>query len=180
MDTQQKRYDELKHRADVSVRYHSRRQGFYNFCHKLAMLIVVLGGSASAVAFFGEMTDAKWSEKWMLVLPVLVTLVGLLDAFFEFANKEAVHWLLRKQFTQVEKRLVEIRSSMTEVELNEVETDMLRIESDEPRTRRVVHAICYNEVLIAWDRDKEYLVPITFMQRIFANFFDWRPSLLDR
>ena len=173
----QNRYDELKWRADVSVRYHSRRQGFYNFCHWLAMMVVVLASSASVAAVAGALDELGW---FRLSLPAAATFFGLLDFLSGFAVKAERHRSLVGNFIIIEQQLVKLRSTMTEEALVDVETNILTIEAGEPRVRRVVHAICYNEALIAAERDRTYLVPITFMQRLLANLVDWRPSLLDR
>ena len=170
---QQKRYDDLRWRAQLSIRYHSYRQGFYGFCHKASMVIVVLAGSASIAAFAGALGKGM-SEEWKLLPPVVVTLFAMLDVLLGFADKAAKHWLLLSRFTNLEQGLVKARSEMNPEVLDDLETQMLLVETDEPKVLHVLNAICHNELVGVWGYDQKYIVPLTKLQRTLAQFFDWK------
>lgn len=162
--------------VQLSVRYHSRRQAFYQKWHTRTMLCTVLGGSVTIAAFATALGD-NW-PLWLKLLPsALGTVLGAVDAIFGLADKAADHKDLMRQFSALERELESIRHHPTQEAIERTIDERLRIEDDEPPVLHVLNAICHNELARAWGLGSQQ-VRIGYWQRQFANVFDlWEHSL---
>ena len=121
-----KAYDDLLFEVRVSVRYHSRRQGFFQTCHSLVMTLALFGSSATLATFGAE--------------------------------------------------LEAIRDKATDEDLAKITDERLAIEAGEPPVLHVLNAICYNEMVRTMGYGDK--VKISTVQRLLAQFFDWREHQL--
>ncbi len=55
--------------------------------------------------------------------------------------------------------------------------ERLEIEADEPPIKRVLDTLCHNELARAIGEPSQEK-PVRFLQRLFANFFDFRADRL--
>ena len=167
-------YDNLLFNLHRSVRYHSRRQGFFQTCHSLVMALALLGSSAT-MATFGAELGAGW-PLWAKLLPsVIVMMLVTIDLVIGFAEKAARYGDWMRRFIQLERQLEMIRGKATDDDVARIKDGMLAIEEGEPKVLRVLNAICYNETVMALGyKDKDQYKNISTVQRLLAQFFDWR------
>ena len=153
-----------------SIRYHSRRQAFYESADRwTSLVLVILGTGSVALALQGQ-------SSLLLAAGILVALVSGLQLVLAVGQKASRHALLAKDFTRIERRLV-VDTSAEAVKAATIER--LEIEATEPPVLRVLDVICHNELLRAmgYDDPRER-VKVSGFQRIAANFFDWREHTL--
>ena len=170
-----KAYDDLLFEVRVSVRYHSRRQGFFQTCHSLVMTLALFGSSAT-LATFGAELGAGW-PLWAKLLPsVIVMALVTLDLVVGFAEKAARYGDWMRRFIQLERQLEAIRGKATDEDLAKITDERLAIEAGEPPVLHVLNAICYNEMVRTMGYGDK--VKISTVQRLLAQFFDWREHQL--
>ena len=170
-----KAYDDLLFEVRVSVRYHSRRQGFFQTCHSLVMAVVVLFGSATIAAFASALVEG-WPLWAKLAPSVLASVLGTFDLVIGFTEKAARHGDWMREFIRLERQLEAIRGEATDEDLAKITDERLGIESGEPTVLHVLNAICYNEMVRAMGYGDK--VKISTVQRLLAQFFDWREHQL--
>ena len=153
-----------------SIRYHSRRQAFYECADRwTSRVLVILGTGSVALALQGQ-------SSLLLAAGILVALVSGLQLVLAVGQKASRHALLAKDFTRIERRLVADTSAEA---VKAATIERLEIEATEPPILRVLDVICHNELLRAmgYDDPRER-VKVSVFQRIAANFFDWREHTL--
>lgn len=147
-----------------SIRYHSRRQGFFERLHIVTSFIALMFSSAATVALFGD--DALGVAKW---LAFIVTAAAAVDLVIGTAGKASTHAVLARRFIQLEMRLLDATS---EEDLTAAQRERLAIESDEPPVMHVVDMICHNEMLREMGYDQSHYAGIRWWHRLTANFTD--------
>src|SRR5437868_13792033 len=85
----------LRFEATVNGRYHTSRQGWYEFMHRWCMFVVVIGG-AGAVA---EAVGPHKSYSWLIAL--IPTIAGTIDLVFDFSAKAALHARLQEKCYEI-------------------------------------------------------------------------------
>ena len=156
-----------------SVRYHNRRRGFYERFHGFVLLMAVAAGSTTIAAFGSELTAALPTAVKLLAAAT-VTLLALLDLVVGSMRKAWLHADLARRFIALEQKLVAHQAEPTAAALVDIERDRLEIEADEPPIRRVLDTLCHNELWRAMGYPESEMVPVSFLQRLFANYFDFR------
>lgn len=151
-----------------SVRYHQRRREFYERFHGFVLLVAVAGGLATIAALGSERTALRW------LAPAVVTLLALFDLFVGSMSKAWLHADLARRFIALERELVREQAEPTAAALLEVERERLSIEADEPPIRRVLDTLCHNELWRAMGYPESEVAPVSFLQRVFAHYFDFR------
>lgn len=151
-----------------SVRYHQRRRDFYERFHGFVLLVAAVGGIATIAALGSERTALQW------LAPAIVTLLALLDLFAGSLRKAWLHADLARRFIALERELVAQQAEPTAAALLEIERERLAIEADEPPIRRVLDTLCHNELWRAMGYPESEVAPVSFLQRVFAHYFDFR------
>ena len=77
--------DHLRFEATTNGRYHTARQGWYEFLHRASMFVVVIGGTAAVAEAIGSGRKYSW------LVAMIPTLAGTVDLVFDFAGKAALH-----------------------------------------------------------------------------------------
>lgn len=153
-----------------SVRYHARREQFFDRSKSLTSALSVILGSAAVVALIKENL-----ENVAIFAAALVTVLSSIDLVVGYSRKAVLHGRLAGKFIDLEKQVVSIsRSEFSESQLADLTQQRLSIEAEEPQKKTVLDSICHNELLRAEgiSDEKEY-VRIAWWQRLFAQFFDW-------
>ena len=156
-----------------SVRYHARRRRFYERIHDWVLFVAVSSGSATVVAFGSELT-ARLPDWVKMAVPAVVTVAALADLVVGSMRKASLHSDLGRRFIALERRLVAAGSSPSEPALVEATQERLAIESDEPPALRVLDTLCHNELLRAMGYPASEFVRVTAVQRLLANWADFR------
>ena len=171
MNDEMSDYDILLMDVQRSIRYHDRRNGFYQGCLGLFQFIILMMGTATVATFGAEIGSSL--PNWVRLLPsVLASAAVSAMLVFRLGDKAWLHFDLKRDFSRLEQRLELIRSSHTQDQVSEIQAERLAIEAREPRVRRVLDTICDNELKWAMGYEKSDLAPIGFWQRWMAQFFD--------
>ena len=168
----EERLHELGWQVELSIRYHSRRYGFFSTWHTFSMVVVVLAGSASLVAVFSAIGGKADAGLWALVPPMVVTTFALLDVLIGFADRANRHWVLRSRFAEAERKLIEARCNPTDEVLTDIEKLVSFIEIDEPKVLHVLSTVCHNEMIRARDYPRDQMVDVKLRHRLFKNIWD--------
>ena len=159
-----KNFQELLFDVRRSIRYHSRRQAFFETVDRWFTFALLLLGSGAALSI---LQDHK-------AVGLAVACISGLKLVFAFGAKAGRHAQFVKDFTRLEKRL---SPGISDDEIAAVHRERLDIEAAEPPVKRVLDVICHNELLVAMGYEGETLqrerVPLTWFQRRTANFFNW-------
>ena len=170
-------FDDLLFDIRRSVRYHDRRQGFYQGVQNLALFLAFLFGTATVATFGAEIGEHL--PVWVRLLPALATsvLTGI-TLVYRVAEKAWLHLDLRREFIGLESRLELGKGRERSDLVARVQADRLAIESREPKVLRVLDTLCYNDVMRATGYKKDDLVEVGPLQRVCAQLFDLREHTL--
>ena len=150
----------------LSVRYHVKRQRFYESWERWSNFGLLVLGSATVGTAFHKIQGLE------VVVGLLVTLLSALKITGKFAVKTALHSQFVKDFTELEKQLVANRDEET---VQRVHKSRLTLEATEPAVMINLSIICYNEEVWAQGYNKKNLKPLNKVQRFLASWKDWRP-----
>ena len=163
------KYEELSWHVACSVRYHDRRERFFKKSHLVTRFFICMSVTHVALA-------ASLPTSLSPLLGVSAMFLSLLlDMTMEFGIKAALHGGLRRRFVLAEFRVQ--GASGDPAEIDWLQEEVRLIKADEPLLLNVLNNICHNEVAVARKRI-DAMVPISFMQHLCANFFDFRPQTL--
>lgn len=148
-----------------SIRYHSRRQAFYESVDRWTSFFLLLLGSGSvALAIQG-------SDSGMILVGTFVALLSGLKLVFAFGLKASRHAQFVRDFTRLEQQLCKDDSVET---VSAVTQERLAIEATEPPVKRVLDVICHNELLRAMGiEDPKQRVQLNWFQYFTANLFNF-------
>ena len=170
-------YDDLLFGVRRSIRYHSRRRGFYERFHAVVLFLAVVFGSATLGAFGGALGEG-W-PLWIKLSPAaLATLLSAADLVIGSMRKAWQHADFARRFIELERRLTAGPVAPDEALVAEFTGERLAIEADEPPVLRVLDTLCHNELLRAMGYPPEKQVRVGFWQRACAQFFDLREHRL--
>ena len=175
-------FDDLLFGVRRSVRYHSRRQKFFQNCHTLLMIFTMVAASLTFAANYPSSTLAEsWPDWIMHWLPALIALFAIVDVVIGFSNKAWRHGDFMRGFNdlQCEMEALHLKGNASADDVARLTKERLRIEADEPPVLHVLNTICHNELMRAMGYRQDEMVKITFFQRLLAPFFDWREQRLD-
>ena len=147
-----------------SIRYHSKRQAFYESVEQwTTFVLLLLGSGVVALALEGL-------QAWNLAVGFGVALLSGLKLVYAFGSKAHRHARFVGDFTTLEKRL---RGDSSGETVAAVTRERLDLEASEPPIKRVLDVICHNELCRAMDYSDEERVRVTRLQRLTANLFNY-------
>jgi hypothetical protein len=139
-----------------NARYHEDRERFFAKCHKITMFVVVAAGAASLVPL----------EKQYWILPVIITLAGLVDLVFDVSGKARLHASLRRRIYDL---LAQAENEASDIcKLHE---QAIGVYADEPPCMHAVNALAYNVAMAAFDRPLKFHFKLSWHQRFFRNLW---------
>lgn len=148
-----------------SVRYHARRQAFFDRWRRITSATGVIFGSAAATDLLRD------GGHWLAVAAAFVVAVfSAADLVVGTAEMARKHDDLRRRFIKLEAKMLSNEEPDSETALAWC-AERLDIESDEPPTYRALDLLCENEQAIATGTDRN--VPITWWQRKTAHWKRW-------
>ena len=158
-----------------SIRYHSRRQAFYESVDQLTnFALLLLGSGAVALAFEGR-------QAWILAVGFGVSVISGLKLAYTFGSKAGRHAQFVKDFTRLEKQL---HADASEETVAAVTQERLDLEMSEPPVMRVLDILCHNELLRAMgydeEREEQERVSVTWWRRLTANLFTYGDYRLEK
>ena len=129
-----------------SIRYHSKRQAFYERLDRLSDFTLLLLGSGTVVLVLQEYPGMAVAAGFC------VAFISSLRHVYSYGAKAGLHSRFVRDFTQLEKRL---RADDSIDTVAAVEEERLEIESAEPPVMRALDVICHNELLVAMEIDSD-------------------------
>ena len=150
-----------------SVRYHRRRERFFDRWHRFGALASAIAGSAAIASLL-----AKFSATLVTGLVAAAAVAGALELVFGFARSARLHNDLAREFTTLEQELVQAGEDVAPARLRDLEGRRLEIESREPPVLRVLDAMCHDELVTALDIEEGQRTDPTWVQRMLAHWFD--------
>jgi hypothetical protein len=148
-----------------SIRYHARRQRFFEFWNSLTNAAGIILGAATVVALTGKWLP--WPEVLRVVFPVVITILSTLNLVWGTTRRAREHNDLYRRFVALEAR-VRGATSIDETMVRSLRAERLAIEADEPPTMFALDVLCHNEVVRAVGADDYY--EVGFWYRWTAQF----------
>ncbi|MYB88396.1 MAG: hypothetical protein F4X93_00290 [Proteobacteria bacterium] len=146
-----------------SVRYHTKRQQFFERLELFSNVVVLILGSL--VAFL-----ARYEID--LLVPLLALFIALITAInvaVGYSRRARIYNALARRFIELEKKIVRT-GVLTESDYKAFTTERLTIEADEPPINRSLDLKCHNELCYAENYDEKYHEKLSCIQRILAYF----------
>ena len=159
-----------------SIRYHSKRQHFYESCYKLVLFVGLLSGPASIV-----IRETELSVTIVILIPsLIVSLLTGISLIYGLYHKAALHIDLMREFIDLERALETKRNKPTQNLIDNVKDKSLQIEAKEPPVLQVLDIVCHNELSLSKGYGQDELYQIRFHQRLLRHFFDWDPNSIQQ
>ena len=125
-----------------SVRYHVRREQYFDRAHHLGAFAAALTGFATIAALLAD-------HAALATAAAATALAGAGEMAFGFARKARRHSDLAHDFIDLEKALVQTGDALPESRLRELEAVRLDIEARKPPVLRALDAMCHDELVTA-------------------------------
>ncbi len=160
-----------------SVRYHMRRQAFFDNWHRVTNFVAVLFGSATVITL---MTST--GHGWAVSAAVVVTVFAAADLVVGTAQMARRHDHLRRRFMALEQKELLGRDSMTAKQATDLARQRMEVEMEEPPVMRALDTIAHNDVLQAegFPSGDEAYRPLPLYQRLTAQLVSWDVRLDER
>jgi len=156
------RRDALLHRAELSTRYHRKRERFFALLDKWDKIFTLLFGSAAFVQIISF-------DKYPLLAFPFVTF-AIASLVFDFSENTRKHSDLASHFKMLESAIEAVgQRDFTETDLNTWSARICEIESGEPAIYNLLVRICQNEIARAKGK-KADVTAIPFWRAGLANF----------
>lgn len=150
-----------------SVRYHSRRQAYYERSHHVATVVSFVGGSGAVVAALQQVDPTV-----LALIAALVSAVSAIDIISRNAENAWKHADLKKRFISLESKQLKTDTTKNDSLPSLVRT-RLQIESEEPPVHRALDIMCHNELLQAMGHKPDPNGKLSFFKRFTAHWFLW-------
>lgn len=159
------RHTETLHNVRLGVRYHMRRQAFFEAWHRATGVVSLLAGSSAVVAVTGNLPLLTG------VMAALVALAQAIDLMVDTRKYANLHNDLRRRYLEIEPELLDCQA-LTESEYRSVWGRIKTIEADEPPIRPYVADLCHNDVLhvAGYSTDEAIFARTHWLKRLFAHF----------
>ena len=158
---------ELLFSVQMSIRYHSKRQGFFEGADQVSNFLLLVFSSAVVAAALKD-----WPDSTSIVIGIGIAATTSMRIAFRVARRAALHSYFVAEYTNLER---ELRYMDDEDEIASVWDSRLIIESEEPPTLINLSKVCHNEVIASQGLDLSYILPLSKPQRFLAPIWDLNP-----
>lgn len=148
-----------------SIKYHTRRQGFYDSWNNVTNAVSILLGAGTVAALAHQL---PLSDVLSFLFPIAITIFSTLNLVWGTSRKARTHNDLHRRFVALERKMVS-RTEVDEQAWRACRAERVEIEADEPPTMFVVSVLCHNEVVRANGAGEYYAVPL--WQRWLGQFW---------
>ena len=153
---------DLMHRLEVSVRYHRKRESYFDMLDRWTKAIAIVGGSA-ALADIGGRETVRWAA-------AIIATTSTAALVFGFSEKARLHNDLAAQFGVLESSIARRgERGFLENDLNTWNSELRMIETREPPILSTLARICEEENYRARGHSTTDKVPA--YRRWFAQLF---------
>lgn len=116
--------------ALLNGRYHADREAWFDWCHRILMFGVIMGGSSALLDIW------PWAKAGSALLAVAL---GTLDLVFSLSDRARDHSYLRKQYFAIAAELEKPRASSSKAQ-----AAMMLLAADEEPPYFAAHALAEN------------------------------------
>jgi hypothetical protein len=156
----------LLERIEISVRYHQKRERFFELFDKWVKVIAIIGGS---VAF----ASLALSDGMRKTVAALIALSSTLALVFGFTDRTKKHAELARKFRELEAKITSKgERGYQESDFGVWEGERGLLEATEPPALNALVTICQNEIFVA-NGQREKIVHIPLYQKIFSQFLSF-------
>lgn len=151
-----------------SVRFHRKRQVFYESLDTWSDIALVLMGSGVVALAVQD----RYGLQPLVGIAVVAT--SILKLKLGFGRRAGVHDRLVYAFTRLQK---ELESTDYDEVIHRIYLERVDLEESEPPTMRGLDVICHNELLVSIGRDDpRERVSVSWFQRFAANLLSFRKT----
>jgi hypothetical protein len=155
----------ILYRTELSTLYHQKRERFFSVCDKLGSAVGVIGGSAALASLSDPALLAK--------IALAITVISSLALVIGFSDRARRHADFAKDFRLLEAAIISAgERDFTEQDVVSWETKSRTLESGEPASLGALVVLCQNELARAQGHGDK-ATHLTFMQKMFAHWFDF-------
>ncbi|WP_439257107.1 hypothetical protein [Lonepinella sp. BR2271] len=147
-----------------SIRYHTARRRFYDFCDKMTNVLSLL---FSSTTIYGVLQTG--SERIALYSGALVSIASAFSLVIGFSSKARDHLDFTKQYINLERKLR--RESLSDELIKHITDEKLSIEANEPPIITTLNQLCYNAEVRAQGISENKLIKVSFINKLFRHFF---------
>jgi hypothetical protein len=160
-----KQRHEILYCCGLSVRYHRRRERFYDLLDKAVSAITLFAGSAA----FVSATDPGVVQ----LAAALVAAVSYCALVFGFSNRARRYSELAAEYKRIESEVYQAGDyDFTERQINAWRARIAQVEVSEPMTLRALTILCQNEIAEV-EKHPDMITNLLWHQRFFAHLFDF-------
>ena len=138
-----------------SIKYHTRRQAFYDGWNNATNAVSILLGAGTVAALAH---DVPFAGVLTILFPVLITVFATFNLDWGSTRRARLHNDLYRRFVDLERRMISL-TAIDEPDCRTLRAERLAIEADEPPTMFVVSVLCHNEVVRANGAGEHFKVP---------------------
>jgi len=150
------------------IRYHGKRQRFFDGLHRLVLFTnAVLGSSA----FVTIVSDRAYIAAW---LTAIVAIVSALDNVIAFSERARKHSEQRSRYYELYCEL--IATPVAEFQSDAFREKRLRVDRDSPPPRRVLDVISRNEEDIARGYSYDETMHVAWPRHLLRHLIDLPPE----
>ena len=155
--------DDLLFGVRRSVRYHMRRQRYFDRVNDFGMIVTFLAGGSTLA------TVLALGHVFQIIAATLTAIVSASHVIFSPARRARDYNAIAQSFVGLEQDIIRAGSDPTDDQLVTLSLKRLEIEAQEPPINRVLDIICHNELCTAIGTHDQR-VNVTMVQRWLANF----------
>lgn len=150
------------HNSDVSVRYHRKRQRFFDLLDKC---------TKAASVMLGASLLGTWVKDHMPLIASAISSLGLLSLVFAYSDRKQSHKELAEAFSGLIQRV----EACPPIDINQTvaakwQSEYIGLSAKEPPTLKTLAIICEHEATAASGRKNHVPMP-AWPKRLVAAFF---------
>lgn len=166
----------LRFGIEISVRYHGKRQRYYEALDTLFGVVTIVGSSGAAASF---LTTMSVNNRIAAGLSIVAALAQAVEMVTKPSHKAKLHAELRGRFIDLDAKFERAGTGITEEEIRKLAGERREIERQEPPELRVLEAICHNEATAAFGGER--MVSVAWWQEVAVLLgVDLLPSRLQQ
>lgn len=151
------------YRVELSIRYHLKREGFFDLCDKFAKVVSVVGGSAVVARVL--------PPNALMAVAVLITVCSAVSLVFGLSDKAKRHFDLAKSFRRLESEIHgKGTKTFSDIDVAGWNSKIRELETNESATLATLVILCQNELAIAQNQP-EKVEKVNLLRRLFAHLF---------
>ncbi len=168
--TIKQRWDEELFGVQRSIRYHARRQAFFESWDTITNAVSIIFGAGTVAVLLNEFGD--WGKSLQILFPAAITIISTFNLVWGTVRAARTHNELLRRFVELEQQM--LRTPLDENSIAESRIKRLTIEADEPPVKFAVDFMCHNELVKSLGGNNYY--DVKFRHRVFGHIWPFEPA----